>query len=108
VVAEGKEIRKFDGREYVMERSLVADISLVKAWKADRAGNLVYRYTARNFNPVVAMAGLITIAEVEEIVENGMLDPDEIHTPGIYVHRLVLNPNPEKRIEQRTLSQAAA
>ena len=108
VVAEGKEIRKFDGREYVMERSLVADISLVKAWKADRAGNLVYRYTARNFNPVVAMAGLITIAEVEEIVENGTLDPDEIHTPGIYVHRLVLNPNPEKRIEQRTLSQAAA
>jgi 3-oxoacid CoA-transferase subunit A len=108
IVAEGKEIRQFDGREYVMERSLVADISLVKAWKADRAGNLVYRYTARNFNPVVAMAGLITIAEVEEIVENGTLDPDEIHTPGIYVHRLVLNPNPEKRIEQRTLSQAAA
>ena len=108
IVADGKEIREFDGRKYVLERSLVADISLVKAWKADRAGNLVYRYTARNFNPVVAMAGMITIAEVEEIVENGMLDPDEIHTPGIYVHRIVLNANPEKRIEQRTLSPATA
>jgi 3-oxoacid CoA-transferase subunit A len=108
IVADGKEIREFDGRQYVMERSLVADISLVKAWKADRAGNLVYRYTARNFNPVVAMAGHITVAEVEEIVENGALDPDEIHTPGIYVHRIVLNRHPEKRIEQRTLSPAAA
>ena len=108
IVADGKEIREFDGRQYVMERSLVADISLVKAWKADRAGNLVYRYTARNFNPVVAMAGHITVAEVEEIVENGALDPDEIHTPGIYVHRIVLNPHPEKRIEQRTLSPATA
>jgi 3-oxoacid CoA-transferase subunit A len=108
IVADGKEIREFDGRQYVMERSLVADISLVKAWKADRAGNLVYRYTARNFNPVVAMAGHITVAEVEEIVENGALDPDEIHTPGIYVHRIVLNRHPEKRIEQRTLSPATA
>ena len=108
IVADGKEIREFDGRQYVMERSLVADISLVKAWKADRAGNLVYRYTARNFNPVVAMAGHITVAEVEEIVENGALDPDEIHTPGIYVHRIVLNRHPEKRIEQRTLTPAAA
>ncbi len=108
IVADGKEIREFNGRQYVMERSLVADISLVKAWKADRAGNLVYRYTARNFNPVVAMAGHITVAEVEEIVENGALDPDEIHTPGIYVHRIVLNRHPEKRIEQRTLSPAAA
>ena len=108
IVADGKEIREFDGRQYVMERSLVADISLVKAWKADRAGNLVYRYTARNFNPVVAMAGHITVAEVEEIVENGALDPDEIHTPGIYVHRIVLNRHPEKRIEQRTLSPATS
>ena len=108
IVADGKEIREFNGRQYVMERSLVADISLVKAWKADRAGNLVYRYTARNFNPVVAMAGHITVAEVEEIVENGALDPDEIHTPGIYVHRIVLNRHPEKRIEQRTLSPATA
>ena len=108
IVADGKEMREFDGRQYVMERSLVADISLVKAWKADRAGNLVYRYTARNFNPVVAMAGRITVVEVEEIVENGALDPDEIHTPGIYVHRIVLNPHPEKRIEQRTLSPATA
>ncbi|MBJ7503383.1 MAG: CoA transferase subunit A [Polynucleobacter sp.] len=108
IVADGKEMREFDGRQYVMERSLVADISLVKAWKADRAGNLIYRYTARNFNPVVAMAGHITVVEVEEIVENGALDPDEIHTPGIYVHRIVLNPHPEKRIEQRTLSPATA
>ena len=89
-----------------MERAIVSDISLVKAWKADKSGNLIYRYTARNFNPMVAMAGKITVAEVEEIVENGELDPDSIHTPGIYVHRLVLNATPEKRIEQRTLSAA--
>jgi 3-oxoacid CoA-transferase subunit A len=88
-----------------LERSLVADVSLVKAWKADKAGNLLYRLTARNFNPVVAMAGKITVVEVEEIVENGELIPDQIHTPGIYAHRIVLNPHPEKRIEQRTLSQ---
>ncbi|MGA0831981.1 MAG: CoA transferase subunit A, partial [Polynucleobacter sp.] len=101
IVAEGKDVREFDGQKYIMERSLVSDISLVKAWKADRAGNLVYRLTAQNFNPVVAMAGKITVAEVEEIVENGELIPDQIHTPSIYVHRIVLNPNPEKRIEQR-------
>jgi 3-oxoacid CoA-transferase subunit A len=104
LVAEGKEEKEFDGERYIMERAIVSDISLVKAWKADKSGNLVYRLTARNFNPVVAMAGKITVAEVEEIVENGELDPDEIHTPGIYVQRLVLNAKPEKRIEQRTLS----
>jgi 3-oxoacid CoA-transferase subunit A len=106
LVAEGKEEKEFDGERYIMERAIIADISLVKAWKADKSGNLIYRYTARNFNPVVAMAGKITVAEVEEIVENGELDPDQIHTPGIYVHRLVLNTTPEKRIEQRTLSAA--
>jgi len=106
LVAEGKEEKEFDGERYIMERAIVSDISLVKAWKADKSGNLIYRYTARNFNPVVAMAGKITVAEVEEIVENGQLDPDQIHTPGIYVHRLVLNTTPEKRIEQRTLSAA--
>ena len=106
LVAEGKEEKEFDGERYIMERAIVSDISLVKAWKADKSGNLIYRYTARNFNPVVAMAGKITVAEVEEIVENGELDPDQIHTPGIYVHRLVLNTTPEKRIEQRTLSAA--
>jgi 3-oxoacid CoA-transferase subunit A len=107
LVAEGKEEKEFDGEKYIMERSIVSDISLVKAWKADKSGNLVYRYTARNFNPVVAMAGKITVAEVEEIVENGQLDPDQIHTPGIYVHRLVVNASPEKRIEQRTLTASA-
>ena len=106
IVAEGKDVREFDGENYVLERSLVSDVSLVKAWKADKAGNLVYRLTARNFNPVVAMAGKVTVVEVEEIVENGQLDPDHIHTPSIYVNRIVLNPNPEKRIEQRTLTQA--
>lgn len=106
LVAEGKEEKEFDGEKYIMERSIISDISLVKAWKADKSGNLIYRYTARNFNPVVAMAGKITVAEVEEIVENGQLDPDQIHTPGIYVHRLVLNATPEKRIEHRTLSAA--
>jgi 3-oxoacid CoA-transferase subunit A len=104
LIAEGKEEKEFDGERYIMERAIVSDISLVKAWKADKSGNLIYRYTARNFNPVVAMAGKITVAEVEEIVENGELDPDQIHTPGIYVHRLVVNSEPEKRIEQRTLS----
>jgi len=106
LVADGKEEKVFDGERYIMERSIVSDISIVKAWKADRSGNLIYRYTARNFNPVVAMAGKITVAEVEEIVENGELDPDQIHTPGIYVHRLVINRLPEKRIEQRTLRAA--
>ncbi|GGB86889.1 CoA transferase subunit A [Pseudoduganella buxea] len=103
IVAEGKEIREFDGEQYVMERSLVADVSLVKAWKADKAGNLVYRKTARNFNPNVAAAGKITIVEVEQLVEVGEIDPDEVHTPGIFVHRIVLNAHPEKRIEQRTV-----
>jgi 3-oxoacid CoA-transferase subunit A len=105
VVAEGKEIRDFDGHQYVMERSLVPDVSLVKAWMADRAGNLVFRRTARNFNPNVAMAGKITIVEAEVIVPTGELDPDQIHLPGIFVHRIVHNPNPEKRIEQRTTRQ---
>ena len=104
IVAEGKEIREFDGENYVMERALVADVSLVKAWKAYKSGNLIYRKTARNFNPNVAMAGKITIVEVEQVVETGELNPDEIHTPGIYVQRIVLNANPEKRIEQRTLT----
>ena len=107
VVAQGKEIREFDGQQFVMERSVVADVSLVKAWKADRAGNLVYRRTARNFNPNVAMAGKVTVVEAEIIVATGDLDPDEIHTPGIFVHRIVLNASPEKRIEQRTTRQAA-
>lgn len=107
VVAEGKEIREFDGQKYVMERSLVPDLALVKAYKADKAGNLVYRKTARNFNPNMATAGKITIAEAEHIVEIGELDPDDIHTPGIFVHRIVLNANPEKRIEQRTLTPKA-
>ncbi len=102
VVAEGKEVREFDGNKYVMERSLTADISLVKAWKGDKAGNLIYRMAARNFNPVVAMAGRTTVAEVEILVETGELDADQIHTPGIFVQRIVHNPNPEKRIEQRT------
>ncbi len=102
VVAEGKEVREFDGNKYVMERSLTADISLVKAWKGDKAGNLIYRMAARNFNPVVAMAGRRTVAEVEILVETGELDADQIHTPGIFVQRIVHNPNPEKRIEQRT------
>ena len=106
IVAEGKEIREFEGRKYVLERSLVPDVSLVKAWMADRAGNLVFRRTARNFNPNVAMAGKITVAEVEVIVPTGEIDPDAIHLPGIYVHRIVHNPTPEKRIEQRTTRPA--
>lgn len=106
IVAEGKETRVFDGDHYVMERSLRADVSLVKAWKADTSGNLVFRKTARNFNPMVASAGRITVAEVEEIVPVGSLDPDNIHTPGIFVKRLVLNATPEKRIEQKTMRKA--
>jgi len=103
IVAEGKEIREFDGEQYVMERSLVADVALVKAWKADKAGNLVFRKTARNFNPNAAMAGKITIVEVEQLVEVGAIDPDAVHLPGIFVHRIVVNATPEKRNEQRTL-----
>jgi 3-oxoacid CoA-transferase subunit A len=109
IVADGKPTQVFDGvwggKDYVMERGIRADVSLVKAWKADHQGNLVYRKTSRNFNPVVAMCGKVTIAEVEEIVENGALDPDNVHTPGIFVKRLVLNKSPEKRIEQRTVRQ---
>lgn len=104
IVAEGKETRDFDGHTYVMERGLTADVALVKAWKGDKAGNLIYHRTARNFNPMCATAGKITVAEVEILVETGELDPDEIHTPGIFVQRLVVNAHPEKRIEQRTLS----
>jgi 3-oxoacid CoA-transferase subunit A len=103
VVAEGKEIREFDGQQYVMERGIRADLSLVKAWKADKQGNLVFRKTSRNFNPVVAMCGRVTVVEVEEIVENGAIDPDQVHSPGIFVQRIVLNRTPEKRIEQRTV-----
>ena len=103
IVAEGKEVREFDGEQYVMERSLVADVSLVKAYMADKSGNLVYNKTARNFNPNVAMAGKITVVEVEKLVEVGEIDPDQVHTPGIFVHRIVVNANPEKRIEQRTV-----
>lgn len=107
LVAEGKEAREFDGHVYIMERSLVPDVSLVKAWKADKSGNLIFRRTARNFNPAVAMAGKITVVEVEEIVETGTFDPDAVHLPGIYVHRLVLNAKPEKRIEKRTITEKA-
>jgi 3-oxoacid CoA-transferase subunit A len=103
VVAEGKETREFDGHHYVMETALKADVSLVKAWKADKSGNLVFRKTARNFNPAVAMAGRTCIAEVEEVVELGAIDPDQVHLPGIYVDRIVHNATPEKRIEQRTV-----
>jgi 3-oxoacid CoA-transferase subunit A len=103
LVAEGKEIREFDGESYVMERGLVADLAIVHAWKADREGNLVYRKTARNFNPVMAAAGRVTVAEVEHLVEPGQIDPDHIHTPGIFVQRIVHGPSFEKRIEQRTV-----
>ena len=107
LVAEGKELREFDGHTYVMERSLVPEVSLVKAWKADRSGNLLFRRTARNFNPNVAQAGRLTVVEVEEIVETGSFDPDQVHLSGIFVHRIVLNATPEKRIEQRTVRKAA-
>jgi len=102
-VAEGKEVRNFNGKDYLMELAFDADFAIVKAWKGDTAGNLVFRSTARNFNPVMAMAGKITIAEVEELVAIGELDPDHIHTPGIYVHRIFQGMNYEKRIEQRTV-----
>ncbi|MGA7615481.1 MAG: CoA transferase subunit A [Thermoanaerobaculia bacterium] len=105
IVAEGKETREFDGKNYVMERGIVGDFSLVAAWKGDRFGNLVFHKTARNFNPMAATAGKICIAEVEELVEPGELDPDAIHTPGIFVHRLVVAPR-EKRIEQRTVRKS--
>lgn len=107
LVAEGKEVREFDGKEFILEKSLTADVALVKAYKADKAGNLVFRKTARNFNPECAMAGKITVAEVEQVVEIGELDPDDIHLPGIFVNRIVINAAPEKRIEQMTLKAGA-
>ncbi|MBL8047198.1 MAG: CoA transferase subunit A [Chthonomonas sp.] len=107
VVADGKETRQFDGEWYVMESGLRADLSLVKAWKADRSGNLVFRKTARNFNPMMATAGKVCVAEVEELVEVGELDSDHIHTPGIYVDRLIVGTNYEKRIERLTTRERA-
>ncbi len=106
-VAQGKETRVFNGKEYLMEYAFDADFAIVKAWKGDTAGNLIFRMTARNFNPMMAMAGKITIAEVEELVPEGELDPDQIHTPGIYVHRIFQGNNYEKRIEQRTVRKKA-
>ena len=106
LVAEGKDIRIFDGKPYILERGLTADFSLVKAWKGDRHGNLVFRKTAQNFNSIMATAGRITIAEVEELVEPGDLDPDQVHTPGIFVQRVVVGPSFEKRIERRTTREA--
>lgn len=105
-VAEGKDVKEFDGRSYVLERGITGDFALVKAWKADTYGNLIYRKTARNFNPMVAMAGKITVAEVEEIVEPGEIDPDEVHTPGIFVQRVIRAESLVKRIEQRTIRPA--
>lgn len=105
LIAEGKEVRRFGEDDYVMETGLVADVSIVHAWKGDPEGNLVYRMTARNFNPMMATAGKVTIAEVEHLVETGSFDPDQIHTPGIFVDRIVHVPNPAKHIEQRTVRQ---
>ena len=102
IIAEGKDVREFDGEKYVMERGLVADLSIVHAWKGDTEGNLVYRKTARNFNPMMATAGKVTVAEVEQLVEPGEIDPDHIITPGVFVQRIVHIKNPKKRIEQRT------
>ena len=103
LVAEGKEVKAFNGEDYILETGITADLAIVKAWKADPYGNLVFRKTSRNFNPMMATAGKVTIAEVEELVEPGALDPDHIHTPGIYVQRLFVGQNYEKRIEQRTV-----
>ena len=108
LVAEGKEIREFDGHDYVMERALNPEVALVKAQKADKSGNLVFRRTARNFNPAAAMAGKTTIVEVEQLVEIGEIDPDDVHLPGIYVSRIVVNAHPEKRIEKRTITEKKA
>jgi 3-oxoacid CoA-transferase subunit A len=105
VIAEGKEHKEFDGETYILERGLVADLAIVKAWKGDSEGNLVYRKTARNFNPMMATAGKITIAEVEELVPTGSIDPDHIHTPGIFVQRILKGPHYEKRIEKRTVRE---
>ena len=108
LIAEGKEVRDFDGRPHILEMSFTADIALVKAYKADKAGNLVFRKTARNFNPDCAMAGKFTIAEVEQVVEIGEIDPDDIHLPGIYINRVVLNATPKKQIEQLTIKAEEA
>ena len=108
LIAEGKEVRDFDGRPHILEMSLTADVALVKAYKADKAGNLVFRKTARNFNPDCAMAGKFTIAEVEQVVEIGEIDPDDIHLPGIYINRVVLNTTPTKQIEQLTIKAEEA
>src|SRR5699024_4252965 len=105
-IAEGKEVKRFDGQDYILERGLVTDLAIVKAWKGDHQGNLVFRKTARNFNPVVATCGRVTVAEVEELVPTGELDPNAIHTPGIFVQR-ILQGKHEKRIEKRTLRQVA-
>jgi 3-oxoacid CoA-transferase subunit A len=105
-IAEGKEHRVFDGKTYILEQGIRADVSLVKAWKGDTSGNLIYRMTARNFNPMAAACGRITVVEVEHLVPVGELDPDQVHTPGIYVQRIVHNPHPDKRIEQRTIRKA--
>lgn len=107
VIAEGKESRFFDGKEYILENTLTADVALVKAYKADKAGNLVFRKTARNFNPECAVASKFTVVEVEQVVEIGEIDPDDIHLPGIYVNRIIVNATPEKRIEQMTLKTEA-
>ncbi|HLR83091.1 MAG TPA: CoA transferase subunit A [Paenalcaligenes sp.] len=106
MIAEGKESREFDGREYILERAIVPDVSLVKAYMADKSGNLVFRKTARNFNPNVAMAGQITIVEVEKLVEVGEIDPDNVHLPGVFIDRIVLNENPAKYIEHRTVRES--
>lgn len=106
-IAEGKEVRQFDGREYILEKGIVGDFAFVKAWKGDKFGNLIFRKTARNFNPMIATAGKITIAEVEELVEVGELDPDQIHTPGVFVQRIFVGKNYQKRIEQRTVQKRA-
>lgn len=106
-IAEGKEIRQFDGRDYILEKGIVGDFAFVKAWKGDKFGNLIYRKTARNFNPMIATAGKITVAEVEELVEIGELEPDQIHTPGVFVQRIFQGKNYQKRIEQRTTQKRA-
>ena len=106
IVADGKEHREFNGQTYILETALISDLSIVKAWKADKSGNLLFRKTARNFNPLAAMAGKVCVVEVEEIVETGTFEPDQVHLPGVYVQRLVLNNSPEKRIEQRTVRSA--
>lgn len=107
LVAEGKEMRNFEGRDYILEKGITGDFAFVKAWKGDKFGNLIFRKTARNFNPMIAMAGKITVAEVEELVEVGELDPDQIHTPGVFVQRIFQGKNYQKRIEQRTVQKRA-